>query len=119
MRFFPTLTPVSHSDHLAALPARATRSPRLLRDQAPRIFEALRDVLATRGCHRMRDQHRTAMLSPDRSEPRAGELRRTKRRARGRAAGTPADITGREPAQSFDPNEPWDVRSAEALTRLY
>jgi len=42
------------------------------------------------------------MLSPDRSEPRAGEPRRAKRRA-----------------QAIDPNEPWDVRSAEALTRLY
>lgn len=62
------------------------------------------------------------MLSPDHSEPRVRELRRARRRARGRATGqstaTP-DSTPPEPTQAFDPNEPWDVRSAEALTRLY
>jgi hypothetical protein len=55
------------------------------------------------------------MLSPDRSELRAGEARRARRRARGRAP----DAAPWELVQSFDPNEPWDARSAEALTRLY
>jgi hypothetical protein len=62
------------------------------------------------------------MLSPDRSEPRAGDLRRSKRRLSGRAFGaTAASPAGAawEPAEPFDPNEPWDIGSAEALTRLY
>jgi hypothetical protein len=63
------------------------------------------------------------MLSPDRSEPLAREARRARRRARGRGLGaaTAAAPDGRpgQPAQTFDPNEPWDTRSAEALTRLY
>jgi hypothetical protein len=62
------------------------------------------------------------MLSPDRSEPRAGEPRRARRRGRGRTPGATTmarDGAPREPTQAFDPNEPWDVGSAEALTRLY
>jgi len=63
------------------------------------------------------------MLSPDCSEPRAGEARRPRRRARDRAfgSGTAAAAAGAGwgAVQAFDPNEPWDARSAEALTRLY
>jgi hypothetical protein len=62
------------------------------------------------------------MLSPDRSEPCAGETRRARRRARGRVfgAGTAApESIARKPLLAFDPNEPWDASSAEALTRLY
>ena len=62
------------------------------------------------------------MLSPDRSEPRAGEARRARRRARRRASGAGVGAAaGNAPweGQAFDPNEPWDARSAEALTRLY
>ena len=63
------------------------------------------------------------MLSPDCSEPRAGEARRPRRRARGRAfgSGTAAAPAGAPwgPVRAFDPNEPWDARTAEALTRLY
>ncbi len=62
------------------------------------------------------------MLSPDRSEPRAGGSRRPRRRGRsrhlGESAATPDGLPW-EPVQSFGPSEPWDVRSAEALTRLY
>jgi hypothetical protein len=62
------------------------------------------------------------MLSPDRSEPRAGGMRHARRRAKGRVLGMSTgapDSAFWEPAQSFDPSEPWDARSAEALTRLY
>jgi hypothetical protein len=62
------------------------------------------------------------MLSSDRSQPRASRRRRAGRRS-GRArdaagAGQASDGAARE-AQPFDPNEPWDARAAEALTRLY
>src|SRR5262245_32796678 len=70
----------------------------------------------------MPDQHRTAMLSPDRSEPRTEGQRRAKRRTRSRTVdthGAGPDGAHAERAQPFDPNSPWDDRSAEALTRLY
>ena len=61
------------------------------------------------------------MLSSDRSERRADQGRRRARRARGARS---ADGTGQARdrahwAESFNPNEPWDTRSAEILTRLY
>jgi hypothetical protein len=61
------------------------------------------------------------MLSSDRSERRADQGRRRARRAK-RAYG--ADETGQAHdrarwAESFNPIEPWDARSAEILTRLY
>jgi hypothetical protein len=62
------------------------------------------------------------MLSPDRSEPRTGGVRRARRRTKGRALSISTalpDGAASELPQSFDPNEPWDARSAEALTRLY
>jgi len=67
------------------------------------------------------------MLSPDCSDPRAGEARSPGRRARSRAFGSgtaaaPGGVPGGAPwgpVQAFDPHEPWDARSAEALTRLY
>jgi hypothetical protein len=63
------------------------------------------------------------MLSPDRTEARAGGVRRTRRRIKGPVApglstAVPDDMTC-ERAPSFDPSEPWDACSAEALTRLY
>ena len=62
------------------------------------------------------------MLSPDRSKHRAGEMRRARRRTSGAGPGAHpagADGTPFGPAQAFDTSNPWDVRSAEALTRLY
>ncbi len=62
------------------------------------------------------------MLSPDSSKHRAGEMRRPRRRGRGAGPGTSTAAAGGMPfgpGQCFDTNNPWDIRSAEALTRLY
>jgi hypothetical protein len=66
------------------------------------------------------------MLSPDCTERRTRESRRAGAKAtartarRGAAQGAMAEMAvDAEQAQSFDPSEPWDAVSAEALMRLY
>lgn len=58
------------------------------------------------------------MPSPDRSRPSRDRPKSDDptRRGRGRARKQHAPI---EPPQYFDPGEPWDPQSAEALTQLY
>lgn len=62
------------------------------------------------------------MPSSDRFEPRQPRQQRASDAGTGvpnaGVAGTQAQAA-REPAQYFDPTEPWDAQSAEALTRLY
>src|SRR5262245_49405830 len=62
---------------------------------------------------------RTAMPSSDRLKPARDRPSGATAGGRSEQAADPASHAAIEPPQYFDPTEPWDAQSAEALTRLY